>query len=139
MQTGLHIKWTTKIQLQLITVNELLIGLLTSCHPHRVTTGWSNSVTCECTLCHMRMHITSHADAHYKTHLIQYVNPFTSQIYKISLCTNKTRIHRHQTQTFQELVPSILPLFKKHLKLGHAGIVNHSISFTRHKLLFFNM
>ena len=28
---------------------------------------------------------------------------------------------------FQELVPSVLPLLKKHIMLGHAGIVDHSV------------
>ena len=28
---------------------------------------------------------------------------------------------------FEELVPSILPLFEKHTRLGHAGIVDHSV------------
>ena len=50
-----------------VTVSELLTGLLISSHLHRVTTGWSNSVTCECTLHHMWMHIASHVDAHYIT------------------------------------------------------------------------
>ena len=28
---------------------------------------------------------------------------------------------------FEELVPSVSPLFKKHIRLGHAGIVDHSV------------
>ena len=28
---------------------------------------------------------------------------------------------------FEELGPSALPLFKKHIRLGHAGIVDHSV------------
>ena len=28
---------------------------------------------------------------------------------------------------FEELAPSILPLLKKHIRLGHAGIITHSI------------
>ena len=28
---------------------------------------------------------------------------------------------------FEELVPSVSPLLKKHIRLGHAGIVYHSI------------
>ena len=27
----------------------------------------------------------------------------------------------------KELVPSVSPLLKKHIRLGHAGIVNHSV------------
>ena len=40
---------------------------------------------------------------------------------------SQAHIHKHQTQIFKELVPSILPLLKEHIMLGHAGIVNHSI------------
>ena len=29
---------------------------------------------------------------------------------------------------FEELVPSVLNLFKKHIRLGHAGIMDHSIN-----------
>ena len=28
---------------------------------------------------------------------------------------------------FEELVSSVLPLLKKHIRLGHAGIVDHSV------------
>ena len=28
---------------------------------------------------------------------------------------------------FEELVPSVSPLLKKHIRLGHAGIVDHSV------------
>ena len=30
-------------------------------------------------------------------------------------------------QIFEELVPLVLPLLKKHIKLGHAGILDHSV------------
>ena len=39
----------------------------------------------------------------------------------------------HKTYTnmdhkiFEELVPSVLPLLKKHIRLGHAGIVDYSV------------
>ena len=48
---------------------------------------------------------------------------------KISHDTNlhKTKIHQHRTQNFEELVPSVSPLLKKHIRLGHAGIVDHSV------------
>ena len=29
---------------------------------------------------------------------------------------------------FEELVPSVSPLLKKHIRLGHAGIVDHSVN-----------
>ena len=36
----------------------------------------------------------------------------------------KHNIHKHPTQMFEDLVPSVLPLLKKsiHVRLGHAGI-----------------
>ena len=43
-----------------------------------------------------------------------------------------TQIYINKTYTnighkiFEELVPSESPLLKKHIKLGHAGIVDHS-------------
>ena len=46
----------------------------------------------------------------------KYANPFPSQIHIINLYTNTKRIHKHQTQFFEESVPSILPLLKKAYK-----------------------
>ena len=37
-----------------------------------------------------------------------------------------TQTHINQKNT-QELVPVVLPLLKKHIRLGHAGIVDHSV------------
>ena len=34
---------------------------------------------------------------------------------------------QHQTQIFEELVPSILPLLKENIILGHDGITDHSV------------
>ena len=31
---------------------------------------------------------------------------------------------------FEELVPSIVPLLKEHIRLGHAGIVDNSVEVT---------
>ena len=41
----------------------------------------------------------------------------------------KQNIHKHQQQHFffEEIVPSGSPLLKKHIALGHAGIVDHSV------------
>ena len=52
----------------------------------------------------------------------------------------KQNIHKHRTQKFRRispigitpvekahLVPSVSPLLKKHIRLGHAGIVDHSV------------
>ena len=43
-----------------------------------------------------------------------------------------TNLHKTKTYTnigniFEELVPSVSPLLKKHIRLGHAGIVDHSV------------
>ena len=44
-----------------------------------------------------------------------------------------TQIYIKQTYTniehkiFEELVPSASPLLKKHVRLGHTGIVDHSV------------
>ena len=39
----------------------------------------------------------------------------------------KQKIHKHQTKIFEELVLSVSPLSKKHIRLEHAGIVDHSV------------
>ena len=36
-------------------------------------------------------------------------------------------IHKHQTQNCRRIVPSVLPLLEKHIRLGHAGIVDHFV------------
>ena len=44
-----------------------------------------------------------------------------------------TQIYINKTYTnigrksFEELVPSVSPLLKKHIRLGHAGIMDHSV------------
>ena len=58
--------------------------------------------------------------------------PIYSAYHKISHDTNlhKTK-HTQNTnighKIFEELVPSVSPLLKKHIRLGHAGIVDHSV------------
>ena len=50
--------------------------------------------------------------------------------HKIKLYTNlhKQNIHKHRTQNFRRISPfGITPVKKKHMKLGHTGIVNHSV------------
>ena len=49
----------------------------------------------------------------------------------------KQNIHKHQTHIFEELVPSVSPLFKKHIRLGHAGIVEHSVDLSIPDFFFF--
>ena len=39
----------------------------------------------------------------------------------------KQNIHKHRTQILEKLVPSVSPLLKKHIRLGHAGIMDHSV------------
>ena len=40
----------------------------------------------------------------------------------------KQNIHKQQTQNFQRISPfGITPVKKKHIRLGHAGIVDHSV------------
>ena len=48
--------------------------------------------------------------------------------HKISPYTNlhKTKHTNIRHKTFEELVPSVSPLLKKHIRLGHAGIVDHN-------------
>ena len=51
-----------------------------------------------------------------------------SKNHKISPDTN---LHKTYTNTehkiFEEIVPLVSPLSKKHIRLGHAGIVDHSV------------
>ncbi|WP_419616832.1 hypothetical protein, partial [Thiolapillus sp.] len=49
--------------------------------------------------------------------------------HKISHETNLHITKHTQTsdKTFEELVPSVSPLLKKHIRLGHAGIVDHYV------------
>ena len=59
-------------------------------------------------------------------------NHKSSTTHKISHDTNLHKKHTH-THTnighkfFEELLPSVSPLLKKHIRLGHAGIVDHSV------------
>ena len=55
-------------------------------------------------------------------------NHIFSKNYKISPDTNLYETHTNIKQKiFEELVPSVLPLLKKHITLGYAGVVGHSI------------
>ena len=42
---------------------------------------------------------------------------------------NIAYIYKHQTQIFKELVPSLIPLLKEHIRLWHADTVDHSVQF----------
>ena len=47
--------------------------------------------------------------------------------HKISPDTNLHKQNIHEQNLSKELVPSLSPLLKKHIRLGHAGIVDHSV------------
>ena len=52
-----------------------------------------------------------------------------SKNHKISPDTNLQKTYtKIKHRIFEELVPSVLPLLKKHVRLGHTGIMHHSIS-----------
>ena len=56
----------------------------------------------------------------------QVIKPQIIQKPQNQSCTQiymKQNIHKHRTQNFQR----ISPLLKKHIRLGHAGIVDHSV------------
>ena len=60
----------------------------------------------------------------------QVIKPQTIHKDKVSPDTNLHKT-KHNTnikhKTFEELVPSVSPQLKKHIRLGHAGIVDHSV------------
>ena len=57
---------------------------------------------------------------------------FLKSILKTSQFANikQKSMYKNQTSVFKVklLVPSILPLLRKRIRLGHAGIVDHSVS-----------
>ena len=61
----------------------------------------------------------------YKTYeniqTFSHVNPKTSPHANI-----KQNTRTQTTHLFEELVPSLLPMLKEHIRLGQAGIINHS-------------
>ena len=82
--------------------------ILMSCQPHRVTSGQSNSG-------HKQIHVSKLFSHIYISTLCQVI------LQNQSIRKPKTYIHKHETQIFEGLVPSILPLSKEHIRLGHAG------------------
>ena len=51
---------------------------------------------------------------------------YLSSVHKAKPYTNiKHYIHKHQTQIFEQTVPSTLPLLKEHMRLEHVGIVDN--------------
>ena len=85
-----------------------------SCQPHWVTSGQSNSG-------HKQIHISE-----LLSHIYIY-QPSVKSIYKINHFANIKRTYTNIRYKFLKLVPSILPLLKEHIRLGHAGIVDHFV------------
>ena len=58
-----------------------------------------------------------------------------SQIYKISPDTNLYETKHICTnikhKNFEQLDPSVLPLFRRHIRLGHHGIVDNSVDLSK--------
>ena len=82
-----------------------------SCQPHRVTSGQSKSG-------HKQIHISK-----LFSHMYQ-----PSVIYKTNHFANVKRMYTNiRHKFFEVLVPSVLPLLKEHIRLGHAGIIDHSV------------
>ena len=90
-----------------------LIGILSRVNHKRLHHGWK-----QCLIC---LPITLHA-SHQTTNY--------SKTTKLVLYTHLYKTKHTQTSktTFsRELVPPVSPLLKKHMRLGHAGIVDHSV------------
>jgi len=81
--------------------------ILMSCQPHRVTSGQSNS---------------GHKQIHSSKLFSHIYQPSVKSIYK----TNHFANIKHTYTNIEELVPSVLPLLKEHIRLGHAGIVERN-------------
>ena len=86
--------------------------ILMSCQPHRVTSGQSNSG-------HKQMHISK-----LFSHIYQ---PSVKSVYKTNHFTNIKHTYKTSDTIFSKLVPLILPLLKEHIRLGHAGSIDHSV------------
>ena len=56
------------------------------------------------------------------------MSPFLITVHKTNPYTNrKQNIHKQKTPIVKELVPSVVPMLKEHIRLGHAGIIDRSI------------
>ena len=59
---------------------------------------------------------------------MQVFKPQIIKTQKISPDTNFQKTYTNiKHKIFKELVPSVLPLLKKHTRLGHTGLVDHSV------------
>ena len=79
--------------------------ILTSCQTHRVTSRQSNSVISKRTF-----------------QTLYQVNPYTKP-----MLIQTQNMHTQTSNTNIQTVPSVLPLLNEHIRLGHAGIVDHSL------------
>ena len=86
--------------------------ILMSCQPHMVTSGHSNSGHKQIHISKLFLHIYKHS---------------VKSVYKTSHFANIKHTYTNIRHKFLKSVPSILPLLKEHIRLGHAGIINHSI------------
>ena len=91
----------------------------------------------------MDFNVLSTTQGHLRTsnsgHKQIHISKLFSHIYISTLCQvslqnqslrkHKAYINNHQTKNIEELVPSILPLLKEHIRLGHGGIIDHSVGF----------
>ena len=82
--------------------------------PQRITSGLKQSSIC--------LPFTMHV-SHQITNFQKTLKSVLAQIYI------KQNIHKHQTQTFRTVIPLGIAFIKKkkHIRLGHAGIVDHSV------------
>ena len=90
-------------------LKQILICLLLTLHTSHQTTNYLSPID------------SSHKSSNHK--LPQNTKSVLTQIY----IYNK-RYTDIEHNIFEELVPSVLPLLKKHVRLGHASIVNHSVN-----------
>ena len=61
---------------------------------------------------------------------MQVIKPQIIQKPQNQSCTQiyiQQNIHKHQTQNFQRINPFGITPLEKHIKLGHAGTVDHSV------------
>ena len=88
---------------------------------------WSQSTQKDCVRAKNKLQFASWL---FCTHW-QVIKPQNSLKSKKSVLTQiyiKQNIHTNiKHKIFKELVPSVLPLLKKYIRLGHAGIVEHSV------------
>ena len=66
---------------------------------------------------------------------IQKRNRLSSQIYKINPHANTIQNIHTQTSNFEESAPSKIPLLKKHVSQGHAGVSSSDLSITAQRKL----